>query len=320
MPWKPPPSKRASAADPMSIKVKAPASSANLGPGFDVLGLALALHNTIDIEAGGADLELAVVGEGEGVLDRSPHENLAVTTIERFYQEALGRSRPPLRIRMENRIPLARGLGSSAATIVAALSAAAALAGEDFSRQRLFDLAVDIEGHADNVAAAVYGGLTIAYRDGDTYRVRRLDPAANIGFVALVSQTPLSTAEARAALPPDISRDAAVFNIGRVALLVEAFISGDLTAAGSALEDALHQPWRRKLITDFDEVSQVCAGVGMVGSAISGAGPTILSLYDRSEKDRLQEALPTALTDSGSTRQPVFLEVDRVGSTTSVGA
>ena len=296
----------------MAVTVKAPASSANLGPGFDVLGLAVALYNTVELEEGGPGLELAVTGEGEGVLDRLLDENLAVTTIDKFYT-GLGRSRPPLRIRMDNRVPLSRGLGSSAATIVAALAAANELSGAGLSKDRLFDLAVDIEGHADNVAAAVYGGLTIAYRRGASFQVRRLDPAAGIGVVVMVPDTSLSTAKARAALPDQVSREAAVFNVGRTALLIEALLSGDLSAAGAGLEDALHQPWRRPLIDDFDVVTRAALEAGAVGAFISGAGPTVAALYDRTVEADMMVALPAVLAQAGSRRRALFLDVDTTG-------
>ncbi len=296
----------------MAVTVKAPASSANLGPGFDVLGLAVALYNTVELEEGGSDLELTVTGEGEGVLDRRPEENLAVTTIDKFYA-GLGSPRPPLRVRMDNCVPLAKGLGSSAATIVAALAAANELSGAGLSKDRLFDLAVDIEGHADNVAAAVYGGLTIAYRRGGRFQVRRLDPAAGIGVVVMVPEASLSTAKAREALPDQVSREAAVFNIGRTALLIEALLSGDLSAAEAGLEDALHQPWRRSLIDDFDVATQAALEAGAVGAFISGAGPTVAALYDRTVEADIVVALPAALARAGSRRRVLFLDIDIAG-------
>lgn len=296
----------------MAVTVKAPASSANLGPGFDVLGLAVALYNTVELEEGGPGLELIVTGEGEGVLDRRPEGNLAITTIGKFYA-SLDRPRPPMRVKMDNRVPLARGLGSSAATIVAALAAANELSGADLSKDQLFDFAVDIEGHADNVAAAVYGGLTIAYRWDGGFRVRRLIPAANIGVAVMVPNLSLSTSKARAVLPDQVSREDAVFNIGRTALLIEALLSGDLSAAGAGFEDALHQPWRRSLIDDFDAATQAALEAGAVGTFISGAGPTVAAFYDRTVEADMMVALPAALTRAGSPRRTLFLDIDAVG-------
>lgn len=299
----------------MAVTTKAPASSANLGPGFDVLGLAVALYNTIELEEGGSGLELTVTGEGEGILDRRPEENLAITSITKFYK-ILDVARPPLRVRMDNRVPLTRGLGSSAATIVASLAAANELSGAGFSKDRLFDLAVDIEGHADNVAAAIYGGLTIAYRQDGGFQVRRLDPAAGIGVIVMVPDVPLSTAKARGVLPGKVSREDAVFNIGRTALLIEALLSGDLSAAGAGLEDAIHQPWRRPLIEDFDLATQAALEAGAVGTFISGAGPTVAALYDRSIEADIRVALPAALTRAGSHRRVLFLDIDTTGVVT----
>ena len=297
----------------MSVKVKAPASSANLGPGFDVLGLGLTLYNEIMLDFGGPGLELIVTGEGQGVVDRHPQDNLAVRSIARFY-ERIGDDLPPLHLTMDNRIPLSRGLGSSAATIVGALTAINALSEADLSKKELFDLAVEIEGHADNVAAALYGGLTISYRQGDKFNVRRCEPDKKIGIVVLIPDVGLSTAKAREALPDEITREAAVFNIGRVSLLVESLLTGDLSNMAVALEDALHQPWRRKLVDDYDQVVESCLEAGAKGVALSGAGPTMLAFYDKAEEAGFRDSLQATVGSRGLRRQLGFYSVDPGGA------
>lgn len=297
----------------MSVRVKAPASSANLGPGFDVLGLSLALHNSIELDLDGQGIDLTVTGEGQGVVDRRPADNLAIKSIERFYKY-IDEDLPPLRIVMDNQIPLTRGLGSSAATIVGALTAVNACSGANLSKEVLFDLAVEIEGHADNVAAALYGGLTIAYPQGELYKVRRCDPDDRVGVVVLIPDTVLSTAKARAALPEEVTRAAAVFNIGRVSLLIESLLTGDFSTLEIALEDALHQPWRRALIEDYDRVVSTCLDAGAKGVALSGAGPTMIAFYDRNEEETFSGALQTAVNSAGLCRRLGFFSVDPHGA------
>lgn len=297
----------------MPVRVRVPASSANLGPGFDVLGLALSIHNTIELDFGVDELSLTVTGEGEGLVDRRPAKNLAVRTIKRFYERA-GAQMPPLAITMNNRIPLSRGLGSSAATIVGALLAANELSGAGWRKQRLFDMAMEIEGHADNVAAALYGGLTIAYRQDHHFSVHRCEPAERIGTVVLIPDTPLSTAKARAVLPRDVPREAAVFNIARVGLLVDALLRGDIDILAAGLEDEIHQPWRRTLIDDYDTVVEACSAAGAVGTVLSGAGPTLIAFYDRGKEADFRESLTEAITQRQLRRVPKFVSVDREGA------
>jgi homoserine kinase len=297
------------------VKVKAPASSANIGPGFDVLGLALALHNTIELDFTDSDLKLTVTGEGQGAVDRFPLENLAIKSIVHFF-ELIGGEMPPLLVTMDNRIPLSRGLGSSAATIVGALTAANALTEAGWSRDRIFDAAAEIEGHADNVAAAVYGGLTIAYRHDEKYEARQCAVSERIGMVVLIPEFSLSTAKARAALPADVSRGEAVFNIGRACLLMESLLTGNVTDLSIALEDALHQPWRRALVKDYDQVLRVCADAGAAGAALSGAGPTMIAFYEKEKEADLRRALEASIEAAGLQRRAVFLDVDTVGTAT----
>ncbi|MDP1808824.1 MAG: homoserine kinase [Actinomycetota bacterium] len=297
----------------MTAVVKTPASSANLGPGFDVLGLALTLYDTISLVPGRAGLTLTVSGEGRGKLDRSPEGNLAVRAVKAVYAE-IGAEPPAIDIHMDNAIPLSRGLGSSAAAIVGALTAASAFSGADLNRDRLFALAVELEGHADNVAAAVYGGLTISFKQGDTFNVRRSLPAANIGVALLLPEAGLSTAKARAALPEETPRANAVFNIGRTALLVEALLSGDLDCLAAAVEDALHQPWRRGLIPDYNVTEYACYQAGARGVALSGAGPSLIAFYDKKDETAFKAALAKEVESAGIQRLAIWPDIDVDGA------
>jgi len=297
----------------MAVTVMTPASSANLGPGFDTLGLALTLCDTLTLAPGTSGLTLTVSGEGAGKLDKAVEKNLALRAIQALYSH-IGGALPAIDIHMDNTIPLARGLGSSSAAIVGALTAANAFSGAGLKKDELFMLAVELEGHPDNVAAAVYGGLTIAYKQGDKFGVRRCRPAANIGAALLVPGVGLSTAKARAALPAETPRANAVFNIGRTALLVEALLGGDLENLAVAVEDALHQPWRRGLIPDYNVTEYICYQAGAKGVALSGAGPTLIAFYDRKDRVAFEAALTKELKSAGIQRRMLFLDVDINGA------
>jgi len=296
----------------MVIGVKTPASSANLGPGFDVLALALTLYDTVTLSSAESST-LTVAGEGAGKLDRAPEKNLALRSVRTFY-ERIGAGAPPLHVHMENSIPLSRGLGSSAAAIVGALVAANAYSGANLSRDDLFVLAVEMESHADNVAAALYGGLVIAYRQDEGFKVRQARPAANVGAALLVPESGLATAEARAVLPGEVPREEAVFNIGRSSLLVEALITGDLSVLRPAVEDALHQPWRRGLIPDYNITEYACYQAGARGVALSGAGPTLIAFYDKNDESVFKPALDRELAAAAVKRRVLFLDVDTAGA------
>jgi homoserine kinase len=297
----------------MMVKVRTPASSANLGPGFDVLGLALSLYDTISLTSGHSGLTLSVSGEGQGKLDKALHKNLAIRAVKSLYAH-IGAPAPDIDIHMDNAIPLARGLGSSSAAIVGALTAANSFSGANLDKDELFVLAVELEGHADNVAAAIYGGLTISYKQEDRFCVRRCLPAANIGIAVLVPEEALSTAKARAVLPEEISRANAVFNIGRTALLIQALITGDIDCLDMAVEDTLHQPWRRGLIPDYNVTEYACRKAGAEGIALSGAGPTLIAFYDRKDRVTFEKALVKEFKSVGIQRRALFLDIDIEGA------
>ena len=297
----------------MKITAKTPASSANLGPGFDVLGLALTLYDSLTIETGTEGIKLTVSGEGQGKLDKEPERNLACRSVKALY-ESIEVAIPAVNIHMDNSIPLSRGLGSSSAAIVGALTAANVFSGERLSKDELFNMAVEIEGHPDNVAAAVYGGLVIAYKRGEDYLVKQCGVASNLGVVLLVPDEGLSTAKARAALPEEISIDKAVINIGSTALLTDALATGDLSHLASAVKDTIHQPWRRPLISDYDVTERACYSAGAKGVALSGAGPTLIAFFDKADESRIRSNLKNQLKQDGIKRRALFLDIDKQGS------
>jgi homoserine kinase len=239
--------------------VRVPASSANLGPGYDVLAAALSPVLELEVEENG---EFSVECDVAGVaLDRS---NLCVRAFERLHPA------DGLRFRIHSEIPPAAGLGSSAAAIVAGLAAADHLYELDAP---LFEHARELEGHPDNVAAALHGGFVVVAGDSDPVR---LDPPHELEGVIVVPGHEVATAAARAALPAEVPLDEAVENVGHAALLVLGLSRSDLSLIARGLSDALHQPRRRHLYPRSMELVERASGLGALGATVSGAGPTVL--------------------------------------------
>ncbi|HEV7823684.1 MAG TPA: homoserine kinase [Mycobacteriales bacterium] len=256
------------------VHVRVPATSANLGPGFDALGLALSLHDEIVVRVTGGGLAIKVTGEGEGEVPLT-EEHLLVRAM-RVVFDALGEQPPGLRIGCLNRIPHARGLGSSAATIVAGMVAARALVVRSgLTDADLLVLATTMEGHPDNVAACLYGGLTIAWTDAGTGRAVRITPHDGVRPVAFVPPTRSSTAEARALMPTVVPLGDAADNAGRSALLVHA-LSSDPSVLFPATVDHLHQPYRAPAMPESAALVAALREAG-IPAVISGAGGTVLA-------------------------------------------
>ncbi|MFT4299576.1 MAG: homoserine kinase [Aeromicrobium sp.] len=255
------------------VTVRVPATSANLGPGFDALGLALDLYDELTVEATESGLHIDVIGEGAGEvpLDDS---HLVVRSMNLAF-DLLGERPGGLWLTCRNVIPHGRGLGSSAAAIVSGIVAARALArGEDrLDDAALFQLATDIEGHPDNVAPALFGGLTISWVDGAAAAVQRLD--VQVPVTVFVPPTPVSTQEARGLLPDSVPHGDAVFNAGRAALLVAALTQAPERLI-SATEDRLHQGYRSTAMPESYRLVRALRVDG-VPAVISGAGPTVLA-------------------------------------------
>ena len=266
-----------------TIRIAAPATTANLGPGYDCLGMALDIWNTVEVEPlpDGATPSVNVSGEGAGELEVGP-ENLVYRSMEFLYRE-LGRSLPPLRIHCENDIPLARGLGSSAAAIAGGLAAANALSGSEFAPRDLLEMAATIEGHPDNVAAAVMGGLqlvvTSAHDTGEStlYTVPVSVPA-ELHAVVFIPETRIATADARAVLPQQLSVADAVHNMARVALLVAGMATNHPEYLAIATQDKLHQPYRQPLFPAMKLLMKAAMDAGALGAFLSGSGSTVLAL------------------------------------------
>lgn len=266
---------------PDRVSVRAPATSANLGPGFDALGLAVQLYNEfgVAVRADG-ELRIRVEGQGSGEvpLDR---RHLVVRAMREAF-ERVGEGLPGLDLRCVNRIPHARGLGSSSSAIVGGVAAAAALLGRTGpgggpDRDWIYQIAADIEGHPDNVAPCVYGGYTVAYRDGDSWGAARLTPHARILPVLCVPGWKLSTERARGLLPETVSHADAAFNAGRAALMTAA-VCGQPESLYAATEDRLHEAYRAPAMPRTLDLIGDLRQHGELPAVVSGAGPTVLVL------------------------------------------
>lgn len=256
------------------VTVRAPATSANLGPGFDALGLALARYDEVEVEAAPSGVRVEVDGEGAGEVP-TDEKHLVVRAI-RAGLDSLGADQPGLLLRCRNTIPHGRGLGSSAAAIVAGVAAAYGLTGTPLDRDRALATVTELEGHPDNVAACLYGGLTVAWMESGTARAARLVPDQRIRPVAFVPATALSTEVARGLLPASVPHADAAANSGRAALLVAALTARpDLLPA--ATEDRLHQPYRAPAMPVSAGLVDRLRAAG-TAAVISGAGPTVLAL------------------------------------------
>lgn len=265
--------------EPARVRVRVPASSANLGPGFDALGLALGLHDEIDIAIVPSGLEIEVTGEGAGELP-TDEKHLLVRAARHAF-ERLGGQPSGLRVRCHNRIPHGRGLGSSAAAIVAGLVGASALAGTAYARGELSDddllcLANELEGHPDNVAACLLGAATIAWLDGQRAHAVRLEPHPDLAPVAFVPTGQFATETARGLLPAEVPHADAAANAGRAALLAYA-LTVDPSVLFAATEDRLHQSYRAVAMPESMSLVNRLRAAG-VPAVISGAGATVLAL------------------------------------------
>jgi homoserine kinase len=262
------------------VRVRVPATSANLGPGFDAFGLALTLYDDLIVTPGGSGVTVSVSGAGEGEVPLD-ETHLVVRSIHAGL-EALGAPVPGFTLRCENRIPHGRGLGSSSAAIVGGLAAAYGLAGEPVDRERIVVLANEIEGHPDNVAAAALGGFTIAWTEGAEAtgsaggRAVRLDPADGLAVVAYVPDNRVLTKEARGLLPSVVSHTDASANAGKAALLVAA-LTGRTELLLTATEDRLHQEYREPAMPESLALVHKLRGSGHA-AIVSGAGPTVAVL------------------------------------------
>jgi homoserine kinase len=304
----------------LKITVRVPATTANLGPGFDALGLALDLWNEAVFSP--ADT-FSVRARGEGAHEL-PHDsrNLIIQAAQRLAAESQAALTLPLfRVDCLNRIPPGAGLGSSAAAVLAGLLGANALLNDPFSREALLQMAAGIEGHPDNVAPALLGGVVVSTMDEGGVLARRVAGETNslshLHVTIVVPDFRFPTEEARAALPEQVSLKDAVKNIGRSILVAEALRAGDLELLSRVMEDALHQPYRLPLIPGARAAVEAAKGAGAAAVALSGAGPA-LAAFGAEQGAAIGKAMADAFNAAGLKARVLNLAASAQGAQVQV--
>lgn len=298
--------------------VRVPASAANVGPGYDAFGLALALHNTFSATPAD-EWVVDVEGEGAGTLGTGAGNQVAAA-MARVFAETDGAPRAA-HVVCENRIPTGRGLGSSAAAIVGGLVLGDALCGGRMGQERLLELAVEIEGHPDNVAAALLGGFTIGWRRAGGPSAVTLPLARGLAAVAVIAHEALPTSESRGLLPEMVPHADAAFNSARAGLLSAGLILGRDDLVTEGLADCLHERYRASAIPDLDEVAAALLDAGALGAVLSGAGPTVIGLVAGDTDEQafaiagdVARAAHDRTVQWPARREPLALRIDREGA------
>lgn len=290
----------------MTFSVVVPASSANLGPGFDSLALALSRYMTISVTP------------GEGTSSNAQQEQLSdgqdmVLYAMQYLASSIGRELPPAKVRSESCIPVARGLGSSAAALIGGMLAGNRLLGEPLGHLELLRLATHIEGHADNIAAALYGGAVLAVPVETGQKTVSLSINLDLAAVILVPKQIGFTTDARAVVPKQVERADLVYNASRCALLVHALANGEPELLGEAMKDRLHQPYRAALYAYLDVVMSAAVDAGAYGASLSGSGPSVLALTSPEIARDVARAMAEAAGNEMDAWTAV-LDVDRTGA------
>ena len=298
----------------MHITIRIPATSANLGPGFDSLGLALDLWNETIITLA---IEYSVQVNGEGMERLSPGvNNLIIRTAQQF-AERVGKRLPPFHLDCVNNIPLSSGLGSSAAAKLTGLLGANALLGKPLSKDEIMDIATELEGHPDNVAPALLGGLVVSTVADGKVLAHKINLEANndspIHITIVLPDFHLSTQQARAALPEHVTLRDAVHNLSRAVLVTEAFRTRDLDLLGKAMTDTLHQPYRLPLISGGLEAIHAAKEAGASAAAVSGAGPSIIA-FSSQRDPAIGEAMTRAFEQAGHSARTFQLKMSHHGA------
>lgn len=282
----------------MKVSVKVPASSANIGPGFDCLGLALPIYNTITIEETvlpGTGIEINLMSEEEAidemVFDDIPRDenNIVYKAVEMLYN-SIGQEPSELRINIQAQIPITRGLGSSSSIVVGGLLAANKLLGNPADETALLAIATEVEGHPDNVAPAILGGFVLANQEDDgTLTYCKLHWPEEWDLTVCIPDFQLSTEIARSVLPKEVPMQDAIFNAKHLAMLIEAVNTKDAKLMKAALKDRLHQPYREKLVPGMKEIIETFRHEdNVLGCVLSGAGPSLLIISHKYDLDKIK--------------------------------
>ena len=296
------------------IRVQVPATSANLGSGFDSLGIALSMHNRVWME----ESDVVDISSRDSTVIPTDEHNLIYWAAKRLYEQC-GRKLPGLRLVQENNIPMARGLGSSSACIVAGILGANRLLGTPFSQKDLVNFAAKIEGHPDNTTPAIEGSLVASAIEGERVYSVSVPVSDKIRFAVFIPPFELKTEKARAVLPAQYSRSDAVYNLSRSALMTASLFSGSLENLRVAVGDRIHQPYRSGLIEGLDSVFRMSYELGSLGTYVSGAGPTIIAMIHAGDADSFLHYASSHLEERGiSGWQVLVLDTDANGASVSI--
>lgn len=308
----------------MKVSVKVPATTANIGPGFDCLGMALPIYNTITIEETvlpGTGVEINVLADNDSIdqlsLDHVPSdENSIVYKAVELLYNSIGQSPSELKINIHSNIPVARGLGSSSSVIVGALIAANELLGRPADEVALLSIACEIEGHPDNITPAIVGGLVISSQEEDGSVVyRKLEWPDDWAVTVCVPDFELSTDIARSVLPKEVPMKDAIFNAKRLAMFVQAVHIKDSELMKLALQDRLHQPYRMKLVPGLDKIIDNLRHFdNVLGCVLSGAGSSILVISERNDLDKIRTIVRDTWADQNIKCDIKTLSVENNGA------
>lgn len=294
----------------MAIKVEVPASTSNLGAGFDTFGLALTLYNTFEVEESN-QFEVEIIGEGADKLSKGD-DNLFLKVYKRTCKE-LGIPCKPIRVVQKNNVPLGRGLGSSATAILGGIITATALGGINLTTDEVLKIAFHFESHPDNLVPALVGGFVTCAVDHDKVYFERIEFPKELQILVLIPEFEILTEEARKVLPKEVSLKDAVFNIQRATLLISALVNRDFDLLRVAVEDRLHQPFRGKLLKGFDTFKELAYSFGADAVFISGSGSTI-GVFTRKNADQIGEEGVRLYREMGISAKYLVLEADEKGA------
>jgi homoserine kinase len=297
---------------PNNVLVKVPATTANLGPGFDSLGLALNLYNRVSFTLGGKGIIVEKKGEGEACLP-SDSTNYIYQAFKKAYAAHGSKLPSGLNIHCENNIPIGSGLGSSAAAALAGLLGANELLGKPFQQEDILNLAVEMDGHPDNAAPALLGGLAVVTHDSNGKLVYQRFDIPKLKIFIVVPQFDFPTNKARAVLPSRNLLSDAGLNIGRAVLVAQAFIKGDIRLLGKVMDDKLHQPFRIPLIPGAQAAMNIAKEAGAIAVALSGAGPSIVA-FTEYENDVIIQAMVKSFKKEKIKARGFYLSVNNEGA------
>lgn len=290
---------------------KVPATTANLGVGFDTLGLALKLYNIFEVKTSELD-KIEVVGEGKEELSKKEN-NSFLKTIEYFYRKC-NMSPPPLYIRIFSNIPICRGLGSSASAIVAGLMVANVLMGKNLPKEELLKYALELEGHPDNVTPAMLGGCTISLVSNGEIIVKKIPFPEEIAVIVAVPRFNVETEISRKLIPDCVPLDITVRGLAKMGIFVASLLTKDFENLPIILEDELHEPYRANYIPNYRKIRKELISTGALGVMISGSGPSMVVLSKKDNAEELKEDIKSILSKNNIVSKIFDLEIDNEGA------